>query len=160
MGAAGLIPTPELTENRRQRDEADRAALALPRPGRAPESQAMRASYGWEHEHETPDATREALADAGAADVERFGPDATVTLAVSHADCEDVADRVRRRLIAVGHIAAGGARGPGWDVGERNYATGDRVLLHARFRDDGGILHNGSVGTVTAAGARSARGDN
>ena len=151
MGAAGLIPAPELTESRRQRDEADRAALARLREGRAPESQPMRASYGWEHEHESAEATREALADAVVADVERFGPEAVVTLAVSHADCEDIADRVRRRLIATGHVAEGGARGPGWGLGERTYAAGDRVLLHARIRNDGGVLHNGSVGTVTAA---------
>jgi conjugative relaxase-like TrwC/TraI family protein len=151
MGAAGLIPAPELTENRRQRDEADRVALARLREGRAPESQTMRASHGWEHEQESPEGTREALADAVAADVERFGPDAVVALAVSHADCEDIADRVRRRLIAIGHVAEGGATGPGWGLGERTYAAGDRVLLHARFRNEGGVLHNGSVGTVTAA---------
>ena len=52
----------------------------------------------------------------------------------------------------MGHIADGGARGPGWGLGERTYAAGDRVLLHARFRDAGGALHNGSVGTVIAAG--------
>ena len=152
MGAAGVIPAPELTENRRQRDEADRAALAELRAGRAAESQATRARHGWEHEHESPEATREAMADAVVADVVRFGAEPVVALAVSHADCEDIADRLRRRLMAMGHIAEGGARGPGWGQGERTYAAGDRVLLHARFRDGGTALHNGSVGTVIAAG--------
>jgi hypothetical protein len=152
MGAAGVIPAPELTENRRQRDEADREALAELRAGRAADSQAIRARHGWEHEHESPGATREAMADAVAADVVRFGAETVVTLAVSHADCEDIADRVRRRLIAMGHVAEGGARGPGWGMTERTYARGDRVLLHARFRDAGCVLHNGSVGTVSAAG--------
>ncbi len=152
MGAAGIIPAPELTENRRQRDEADRAALVGLRQGRAAESQAVRASHGWEHEHESPEATRDAMADAVVADVERLGAEAVVTLAVSHDDCEDIADRIRRRLIAAGEIAEGGARGPGWGLAERTYATGDRILLHARFRDAGGALQNGSVGTVIAAG--------
>jgi hypothetical protein len=53
----------------RQSDEADRAALADLREGRPAESQAVRASHGWEHEHESPEATREAMADAVVADV-------------------------------------------------------------------------------------------
>jgi hypothetical protein len=152
MGAAGTIPAPELTENRRQREEADRAALVNLREGRPAQSQAMRASYGWEHEHESPEATREAMADAVADDVARFGAEAVVALAVSHGDCEDIADRVRRRLMAVDQFAEGGAQGPGWGPGDRTYAAGDRVLLHARFRGAGAALHNGSVATVIAAG--------
>jgi hypothetical protein len=57
MGATGVITAPELTENRRQRDAADRDALTELRAGRAAESQATRARHGWEHEHESPEAT-------------------------------------------------------------------------------------------------------
>lgn len=43
------------------------------------------------------------MADAVVADVVRFGPETVFTLAVSHADGEDIADRVRRRPMAMGH---------------------------------------------------------
>ena len=73
MGAAGVIPAPELTENRRQR-----ATQPTARPWRSCEragrpTARRRARHGWEHEHESPEATREAMADAVVADVVRFG---------------------------------------------------------------------------------------
>ena len=63
--ATGAVPSARLWVNRRQRDPGDREALSLLRQGRAAESQRFRAGRGWEHEHATPWATREAMADSG-----------------------------------------------------------------------------------------------
>src|SRR5207302_9987864 len=50
------------------------------------------------------------------------------------------------------HRAAPGpaiALGPGWNGGERHYAVGDRILIHATLLLERGRLFNGSVVTVT-----------
>ncbi len=133
-------------------DEADRTALVNLRDGNAPESQAIRAEHGWEHECDHPVATRDAMAGAVVADIEAQGAEAVVALAVSHVDCEDLTDRVRARLTAAGRLAETGVSGPGWGVGDRTYVTGDRVLLHSQLYASGTRLHNGSVGTVEAVG--------
>lgn len=73
---------------------------------------------GWEHECDDPVATRDALADAVMADIEAHGADAVVALAVSHADCEDLADRFRARLSAAGRLGETGINGPGWGADE------------------------------------------
>ena len=157
MGTQGLIPTPELTENCRQLDEADRTALARLREGNAPQSQAIRTEAGWEHDCDDPVATRDVMADAVVADIEAYGAEAVVALAVSHADCEDLADRIRARLSAAGCLGETGIVGPGWGVGERSYVPGDRVLLHSQLYASGTRLHNGSVGTVEVADAEGLR---
>ncbi|HEV2810918.1 MAG TPA: MobF family relaxase [Acidimicrobiales bacterium] len=148
LGAEGAIVAPALVVNRRQRHVEDQRALAELRAGHAGASQVMRTEAGWEHEELTPLATREAIAEAVVADVEAHGPEAVVALAVSHADCEDLADRIRSRLIDTGHISGPAVVGPGWGSTQRSYAAGDRVLLHAKPGQPG--LHNGSVGTVVA----------
>src|SRR5438270_2407366 len=89
LGANGRLPAPELTENRRQLEPAERQALARFRSGLVAASQAIRRSHGWEHDLGSPHATREALADAVTADIARHGPAGVAALAVSHADCED-----------------------------------------------------------------------
>ncbi len=146
LGGEGTIVAPALVVNRRQRHAEDQMALAELRVGHASASQVIRTGAGWEHEEPTPLATREAMAEAVIADVEAHGPEAVVALAVSHADCEDLADRIRCRLSDAGHIAGPALIGPGWGNAERSYAAGDRVLLHAKPGQPG--LHNGSVGTV------------
>ena len=76
-------------------------------------------------------------------------------LAVTHADCEALADRIRAELAAQGVIAGPALEGPGW-AGPRAYQAGDRILLHAHVDlDDGRRLTNGSVPpsrAVTPAG--------
>jgi conjugative relaxase-like TrwC/TraI family protein len=146
LGAEGAIVAPALVVNRRQRHPEDQRALAELRAGHASASQVMRAEAGWEHEEATPLATREAMAEAVVADVEAHGPEAVVALAVSHAECEDLADRIRSRLLHAGHISGPVLVGSGWGSAERSYAAGDRVLLHAK--PGAPDLHNGSVGTV------------
>src|SRR5204863_3723662 len=105
LGAAGQIPAPALTENRRQLEPAEQRALARYRSGLVATSQAIRRDHGWEHDFGSPHATREALADAVCADIAVHGPAGVVALAVAHADCEDLTDRIRTRLRAAGHIA-------------------------------------------------------
>jgi conjugative relaxase-like TrwC/TraI family protein len=150
LGNTGRIPAPALTVNRRQADPAEQRALARYRSGHVALSQAIRREQGWEHDLGSPHATREALADAVVADIASDGPAEVVALAVSHADCEDLADRIRIRLRAQGVIDGPELVGPAWRAGERHYAAGDRVLIHGTFRSDGQRLHNGTVLTITA----------
>ena len=148
LGRDGGIPAPQLTENRRQLEAGEREALAHYRAGHIAVSQAIRSQQGWEHDLGSPHATREALADAVAADIDVHGPAGVVALAVAHADCEDLADRIRGRLRATGHLDGPELAGPAWGTGERRYAAGDRVLVHGTL--GGRRFHNGSVVTVTA----------
>ncbi|MGI8686071.1 MAG: MobF family relaxase [Acidimicrobiales bacterium] len=158
LGTDGAIPAPALVVNRRQRDEIDRLALAELRAGHAEASQVIRTEAGWEHEEATPLITREAMADAMVADIEAHGAEVVAALAVSHADCEDLADRIRARLTDAGHITGRSVTGPGWGSDpERPYARGDRVLLHTKPGVDG--LHNGSTGTVLSVGGHGLRVD-
>jgi len=150
LGRGDAIPAPELTENRRQLEPAEQRALARYRSGLVATSQAIRREHGWEHDLGSPHATREALADAVVADIARHDPAGVVALAVSHADCEDLADRIRDRLRAAGHLHGPELAGPAWGNGERRYAAGDRLLVHGTLHTNGQRLHNGSVVTVTA----------
>jgi hypothetical protein len=150
LGDNGQIPAPKLTENRRQLEPAERQALTRYRSGLVATSQAIRRDHGWEHDLGSPHTTREALADAATADIARHGPAGVVALAVSHADCEDLADRIRDRLRATGHLDGPELAGPAWGNGERRFAAGDRLLVHGTLRTNGQRLHNGSVLTVTA----------
>ena len=68
-------------------------------------------------------------------------------LVVSHADAEDLADRIRARLAAGGVLAGPALTGPGW-AGDRHYRAGDRVLLHARCGGTRSGLVNGTTATV------------
>ncbi len=149
-GTDGDIPAPQLTENRRQLDPAERHALALYRAGLVATSQAIRRDHGWEHDLGTPHATREALAATVVVDIATHGPTGVVALAISHADCEDLADRIRIGLQTGGQVHGPELAGPAWGHGERRYATGDRILVHGTLRTNGQRLHNGSVVTVTA----------
>ena len=151
LGGEGRVPSPQLTENRRQQEAAERQALTHYRAGHIAVSQAIRSQHGWEHDLGSPHATREALADAVAADIAVHGPAGVTALAISHADCEDLADRIRCRLQAAGHINGPELAGPAWHHGERRYAAGDRILVHGTLRTGGQRLHNGTVLTVATA---------
>ncbi len=148
LGREGAIPAPVLTENRRQLDPTEREALAVYRDGDVAGSQAIRSDAGWEHQLETPQATRQALAAAAVADAGVHGPKAVAVLAASHADCEDLADRIRDIRTARGELAGEFLTGPGWGPEPRRYAAGDRILLHARFGAGADRLHNGTTATV------------
>jgi len=133
LAVDGAVPAPRLGVNRRQRDPDDQRALSLFRAGEVTDSQAIRTDAGWEHEADTPAATRQAMADAVVADIAHHGADKVVALAVSHADCEDLADRIRARMADGSQLSGPSMCGPGW-AGPRTYAAGDRVLLHAAER--------------------------
>ncbi len=149
LGATDAIPVAGLSVNRRQVDPAERQALTRFRAGKVDESQAVRAEHGWEHEHGAPADTRRALADAAVADADRHGSARVAVLAVSHADCEDLADQIRLIRAARGELRGPALTGPGWGSEPRHYAAGDRVLLHANV-DPASRLFNGSTGTVAA----------
>jgi hypothetical protein len=137
LGHHGRIPAPALRVNRRQEDPAEQTALARYRSGLVATSQAIRREHGWEHDLGSPVATREALAESVVADIARHGPAEVVALAVSHADCEDLADRIRGRLQAEGIIGGPQLIGPAWTTGERHYGAGDRILVHGILRTSG-----------------------
>lgn len=153
----GQVAAAALTVNRRQHDPDERTALATYRAGDLAGSQATRAERDWEHTAPTPEATRNQLADAAVIDICDRGPDAVTVLAVSHTDCEDLADRIRQRLGTVGRIGGPEVAGPGWGINERRYATGDRVLLHLNCRLGDDRVHNGTTGSVTAVNADGLR---
>lgn len=145
-----IVPAATLTVNRRQTDQAERVALAAYRAGDLSGSQATRREHGWEHTHASPAESRDELAHAVVADADTLGADNVVVLAVSHADCEDLADRIRELRQARGELIGPTIEGPAWGPTARRYATGDRILCHAPLRLDGHRLTNGATGTVTA----------
>lgn len=142
----------ELSINRRQADPDERAALLSYRAGDIDHSQTLRDQRGWEHSPGRAEQARRAMAAAVAADVVAHGSEQVVALAVTHADCEDIADRIRRDLIEEGRIGGPILEGPGW-AAQRSYQAGDRIVLHAHLRlGDGTRLTNGTTATVIAAG--------
>ncbi len=151
LGCDGAIPAPVLTENRRQLDPTERQALAAYRQGEVAGSHAIRSEAGWEHQLETSEATRQALAAAAVSDADVHGATAVAVLAASHADCEDLADRIRELRTARGELAGQSLAGTGWGPDPRRYAAGDRILLHTRFGAGAARLHNGTTATVEHA---------
>jgi hypothetical protein len=150
--ANGAIPSATLTVNRRQTDPSERMALSHYRAGDAAASQQLTRVAGLDHEAASPQRGRQAMADAVVDAIARLGAVQVAALAVTHADCEDLADRVRRRLTERGVIGGPALEGPGW-AGTRSYQAGDRVLLHAHLDlSDGRRLTNGTAATVVAAG--------
>ena len=150
--ATKAIPAAELTVNRRQLDPIDRRALNILRCGDPHTSQQVRRDHGWEHTGATPEATRQAMAEAVAADIIHAGPENTVALVISHAQAEDLADRIRDRLVTAGALGGKSITAPGW-TSDRHYQPGDRILLHTRHGDRRSPLINGTVGTITAVDA-------
>jgi conjugative relaxase-like TrwC/TraI family protein len=146
----GRIPVAELTVNRRQAHPVEQEALTSLRDGRVTDSQELRDDAGWEHHFDNRDNALAAMAAAVLADIDIHGPDSVAALAVSHNDCEALADRIRADLADNGVLAGPVMQGPGWS-GPREYQAGDRILLHAHATlADGSRLTNGTVATVTA----------
>lgn len=151
LAAAGTIPAAGLTVNRRQHHPAERQALASYRAGDVDASVKIRTGHGWEHQAGTPADTRQGLAQAATVDADRHGAEHVAVLAVSHADCEDLTDRIRVLRAGRGELRGPTLTGPAWGPDPRTYAAGDRVLVHANPQHRGEQpLHNGSTGTVLA----------
>jgi len=72
---------------------------------------------------------------------------------VSHADCEDLADRIRAIRTDRGELGGESIDGPGWGPEPRHYVAGDRVLLHARVGRGPDRLNNGTEATVRWVGS-------
>jgi hypothetical protein len=67
-------------------------------------SQQVRAGDGWEHEHARPGDTRRAMAAPLGAAIDSHGAESVAALVVSHGDAEDLAKRIRARLVKTGGI--------------------------------------------------------
>lgn len=146
----GRIAVAELTVNRRQANPVEREALTSLRDGRVTASQELRDAAGWEHHFDNRDDALAAMAAAVLADIDAYGTANVAAFAVSHNDCEALADRIRADLTDNGCLAGPVMQGPGWS-GPRQYQAGDRILLHAHaVLADGSRLTNGTVATVTA----------
>ena len=139
----------ELTVNRRQANPVEREALTMFRQGHIDTSQELRDQAGWEHHHADRNEALDAMAAAVLADIDIYGPEGVAALAVTHTDCEAIADRIRADLVSQGVIAGLVLEGPGW-ASVRSYQTGDRIVLHAHAElQDGRHLTNGTVATIT-----------
>jgi conjugative relaxase-like TrwC/TraI family protein len=146
----GRIPSATLTVNRRQRQDVERQALDHYRHGAIADSQTLRQQAGLEHEAANPVAARQAMAEALVDALSRHGCENVVALAVTHADCEGVADRIRVVLAQQGAIRGPAIEGPGWDS-RRVYQAGDRIVLHSHLDlEDGRRQRNGTVGSVVS----------
>jgi conjugative relaxase-like TrwC/TraI family protein len=144
------IAVAELNVNRRQVDPTERQALAHFRAGEINQSQDLRDQAGWEHHHADRDKALAAMSAAVLADIDIYGVDRVVALAVSHTDCEALADRIRADLADQGLITGPAVTGPGW-AGPRHYQARDRILLHAHAYVEGGSrLTNGTTATIIA----------
>jgi hypothetical protein len=142
-----------LTVNRRQQHEVEREALAHYRQGEVAASHRLRDTAGLEHHAANPETARQAMAEAVVDAIGYHGAENVAALAVTHADCEDLADRVRTLLVQQGAITGPAIEGPGWSR-PRTYQAGDRILLHRRIDlDDGRLLPNGTMATVVSVSA-------
>ena len=151
----GRVAAAELTVNRRQADPVERHALGRFRRATSPPA----SSYATRPAGNT---TRRPLPSPRSDGGRRAGrprgvrADRVAALAVTHADCEALADRIRADLRRPGMIGGPALEGPGW-AGPRSYQAGDRILLHAHVDlDDGRRLTNGTIAhrhaQVTPAG--------
>ncbi len=147
-----------LTVNRRQTHPDDQTAFAALRAGDLDTTRTIRTAHGWDHQTDTAQETRQALAQAAVTDTDRHGVDQVAVLAVSHADCEDLTDRIRTIRAGRGELRGPTLTGPGWGPDLRTYAAGDRILLHATI-DPGPHprLFNGATGTITSITAHGAQ---
>jgi ATP-dependent exoDNAse (exonuclease V) alpha subunit len=84
----------------------------------------------------------------------RHGAQQVAVLAVSHVDCEDLADRIRTQLRANGQIRGPEVAGPAWGPDDRRYAAGDRILLHANTHIGDRRVTNGTTGRITQVTGR------
>jgi conjugative relaxase-like TrwC/TraI family protein len=157
LAERGEIAAATLTVNRRQDHPEDRTALTLLRSGDVVSSAAVRTEHGWSHECNSNIATREAMAEALVVDADRHGADQVAGLAESHADCEDLADRVRQIKTRRGELRGPTLSGPGWGPVERRYAAGDRILVHTTIgASPTPDVFNGSTGTIVELSERGA----
>ncbi len=138
-GLETRLPTLRLSENRRQYDAWERAALKDLRQGDTDTALAAYRDHGRIVTHDTAIAAREHLvADWHAATLRG---EHVLMLAIRNADVDDLNARARHHLTSDGLLS-----GPALLIDHRPYQTGDRVMTLRNNRR----LHvrNGSVGTI------------
>jgi conjugative relaxase-like TrwC/TraI family protein len=139
LGLSRRMRTITLNENRRQREEWEREAIADLRRGRT--TQALAAYQQHQRVVVAPtaiDVRNRMAADWYAATV---AGDAAVLIAERRYDVADLNRRARRHL-----ARAGGLTGPTLDVGAYSFQAGDRVMCLRNNRRLG--VQNGTLGTV------------
>ena len=114
-----------LTDNVRQRDPAERQALAELRDGSVPHAVAWYARNGRIHTQPTRVDTLETMVNAWAADEEQWKD--TALLAWRRADVEALNGLARHRWDRAGHLSGSDVTMPGG----RRYAVGDRIVALA-----------------------------
>ena len=145
-GLCGRLGAVELVENRRQRDEWERQALTLLREGRSDEALAAYVEHGRVVLGPSADCVRARLvADWWAAD--QLGGGDNIIVALRRADVQELNQRARALLVAVGAVT-----GPTLQLPTGEFAVGDRVVT-TRNRRSLGVV-NGSRGTVAAVDER------
>lgn len=135
-----------LTQNRRQLDPNERAALAALRDNDVDQALTRLHRSGRLTLADNSDNLREVLVADWQASI--TAGDNAVMIAPQRSDVADLNERARAHLRHAGHL--GDAV---WRNDSTDYAIGDRVMAH-RNRYDLGLL-NGSRGTVTAATRKS-----
>jgi conjugative relaxase-like TrwC/TraI family protein len=142
---ANRLPPITLTENRRQRDPHEQAALLDLRHGRIDEAIGTLQRNGIITTADNAELLRSTLVNDWHT-AESSGKHAVMT-ASNRADVADLNERARELLIAEGQL------GPvATTIGDTELRIGDKVIAH-RNRYDLGIL-NGDTGEVTAADKR------
>jgi len=133
-------PGPSLREVIRQRDPAERAALAALHDGEPERYLDHKADAITLHATERD--ALEAVPDQWAEPRAEHGPTAVVMIARDNTTREQLNTTVRARLLADGLLADDGVR-----IGGRDWAVGDRVI--ARRNDRRIDIDNGTTATIT-----------
>ena len=126
-----------------------RSPLMLSGPGDIEEPE-IRDEVGWEHHY--PDRGGQALGGHGRGRARRsrvYGSQAVAALAVTHADCEALADRILADLADKGVITGPVLEGPGWSGTGPHRPAMASCCITTLDLDDGRRVTNGSVATVT-----------
>jgi conjugative relaxase-like TrwC/TraI family protein len=140
-GLGRRIPTIRLTENRRQHEAWERAALTQLRHGDVDEAIAAYQQHGRICANETAPAARDAMtADWWAATV---AGERALMLATRWSDVDDLNARARARLVDGGMLT-----GASLTIDERPYQAGDRIMTLSNDRRL--AVRNGMCAVVTA----------
>ena len=148
-GLVNRLPSIELNDNRRQHEGWERDALDELRDGDITTAVDAYDQQGRLVVAETVDAVREQLVGDWWESVAEHGTDALM-IAARRVDIDDLNQRARQRLDAIGELGEEAVEAVG-----RDYRVGDRIICLRNHRSVGVL--NGTRGTVTAvdAAARS-----
>jgi len=139
----------EITEIRRQREDWQREATRALATGRTPEAIGAYREHGMVHGAETRDQARTALVEGW--DRQRQAEPTKSRIILTHTNAEVLAlnGEARERLRATGDL--GDDVAVKVDRGERQFASGDRIMFLRNERELG--VKNGTLGTVERVSA-------